>query len=206
MLEIIKTCKTHGALTINDVYIRNTRKGMDCKWCSKECAERRRLANPEKFKEHGRKYRHIEVPEDTIERRCSGCKKIVHKDLFTLHAWKRRHPRCKPCTSISAYKSKIKNQDTYKAYRERASAISRKSYLRRTWNISIEQFNALRDLQEGKCAICKIESKVMHIDHNHATGKIRALLCNNCNRGIGHLKESSSIMLAAIEYLKLHDG
>jgi hypothetical protein len=60
--------------------------------------------------------------------------------------------------------------------------------------------------QRGVCAICKTEdpgprSNHFHIDHDHATGKVRGLLCNNCNRGIGLLKDSPSVLLQAHLYL-----
>jgi hypothetical protein len=60
------------------------------------------------------------------------------------------------------------------------------------------------ELQGGTCAICKKppkSGKRFDIDHEHTTLKFRGLLCNNCNRGIGHLKESISNLQAAINYL-----
>lgn len=204
MFDIIKSCSKHGALTINDVYIRNMRKGTDCKFCDKEYKLKQRLANPETFKEHGRKYRHIEVPPDVHSRICSGCKKELNQEDFSAYAWNHRHPYCKACRSIANYKSKVRNKDTYEQYRIKAAESSRRSYLKKTWGMSLEEFNELRDSQHGLCAICKINADILHIDHNHKTGKIRSLLCNNCNRGIGHLKESPAILNAAIEYLIQH--
>jgi hypothetical protein len=206
MFDIIKSCKTHGALTIQDVYIRNTRKGMDCKWCSKESAIRRREENPDKFKEHGRKYRHIDVPLKVTIRKCSGCQKELSKELFANYAWNLRHPYCKNCMSIANYKSKIKNKDTYQQYKIKSAESSRRSYLRRQWGLTLEDFNELKISQNGLCAICKINSDILHIDHNHETGKIRALLCNQCNRGIGYLKESPEILNSAIQYLAYHSN
>ena len=61
------------------------------------------------------------------------------------------------------------------------------------------------DKQDGCCAICgepEPPYERLHIDHDHRTGVIRGLLCNNCNRGIGHLKESIPSLRAAIRYLK----
>lgn len=46
----------------------------------------------------------------------------------------------------------------------------------------------------------------MHIDHCHATGKIRGVLCSNCNMSIGGFKESISSLEKAIKYLKTHGG
>ena len=199
-------CNNHGALTINDVYIRNSSNRRQCKFCSKESAIKRRLANPDKFKEHGKKYRNIIVPSDALSRICSKCKKDVNKEYFSNCAWKLRHPYCKSCMSIANYKSKIRNKNKSEEHKLKAAEVSRRSYLKKTWGMSLEQFNELNISQNGLCAICKINADILHIDHNHSTGKIRALLCNNCNRGIGHLKESTEILNAAIDYIRDHSN
>lgn len=56
------------------------------------------------------------------------------------------------------------------------------------------------------CGICgATESsggkKQLHVDHDHTTGKIRGLLCNHCNLGIGHFKDDTELLQAAIKYL-----
>ena len=61
----------------------------------------------------------------------------------------------------------------------------------------------------GKCGICgATESsggkKELHIDHCHESGKIRGLLCNHCNLGIGHFRDQPELLMAAIAYLKQH--
>jgi len=76
---------------------------------------------------------------------------------------------------------------------------------------STEQFRTLLESQEGKCAICgAIEGhrsrygKVCRfaVDHDHQTGQVRGLLCNNCNRGLGRFKDSIENLEAAVRYLK----
>lgn len=66
--------------------------------------------------------------------------------------------------------------------------------------------------QNRLCAICGnpetriIRGKsILSVDHNHKTGKVRALLCNNCNQGIGKLKDNIDILKLAIEYLEKHN-
>jgi len=54
--------------------------------------------------------------------------------------------------------------------------------------------------QKGLCAICKTSTKLV-IDHDHKTGKIRGLLCHNCNIGLGNMKDSPDILRAASLYL-----
>ncbi len=70
--------------------------------------------------------------------------------------------------------------------------------------------------QENKCAICKLEETRktrdgvsitrLCIDHNHETGKIRSLLCHDCNTGLGKFKDSPELLAAAIDYLIAHEG
>lgn len=58
----------------------------------------------------------------------------------------------------------------------------------------------------NKCGICGAtessgRKKELHVDHDHATGEIRGLLCNHCNMGIGHFKDDVSLLREAIRYL-----
>ena len=64
------------------------------------------------------------------------------------------------------------------------------------------------DEQGGKCAIClrPQEGKPLSIDHNHASGQVRALLCSNCNSAIGRFGESTEILERAAQYLERVDG
>jgi hypothetical protein len=61
-------------------------------------------------------------------------------------------------------------------------------------------YDALLVAQGGCCAICR-ERQAFVVDHDHATGAVRGLLCNRCNTGLGHLGDSPILLLRAIEYL-----
>lgn len=72
-------------------------------------------------------------------------------------------------------------------------------------------FEILMKKQNGKCAICgarqghrSCRGKVcrLAVDHDHQTGKVRGLLCNNCNRGLGRFHDSAEIVESALRYLK----
>ena len=71
-------------------------------------------------------------------------------------------------------------------------------YLKRFYNISLEEYIDMYIKQKGVCKICKTEgfrldpnSKIkLVVDHCHNTGKVRGLLCHNCNRGLGLFKDS----------------
>jgi hypothetical protein len=76
---------------------------------------------------------------------------------------------------------------------------------------STPEYRALLDRQNGQCAICGVREGHrscrgrecrLAIDHDHRTGAIRGLLCNNCNRGLGRFKDSVALLEAAVRYLK----
>ena len=55
--------------------------------------------------------------------------------------------------------------------------------------------------QDGKCLICGNRQKKLHIDHDHQSGYVRGLLCQNCNVGIGNLKDDPVILRRAALYI-----
>lgn len=94
---------------------------------------------------------------------------------------------------------KMRSQE--KAYREKnADQLRVKKRLGR-YGLNPESFKELFESQGGLCALCRVR-EVQHIDHCHKTGKVRGLLCHNCNVGLGHFQDSEELLLAAIEYLK----
>lgn len=82
----------------------------------------------------------------------------------------------------------------------------RRWHLRVTFGISIEEYDAILASQGGVCAIClqppdrgRIRA---HVDHDHATNRVRGILCGPCNQAIGLLKESVESIQRAADYLK----
>ena len=77
--------------------------------------------------------------------------------------------------------------------------------LKRNYGITLEDYDRMLEEQEGKCKICGTTEPNgkgrFHVDHNHDTQEVRGLLCHNCNRGIGYLRDDVSIILKALEYL-----
>lgn len=59
--------------------------------------------------------------------------------------------------------------------------------------------------QNNVCAICKTAGwtrKGPQVDHDHETGRVRGILCSNCNQGLGRFKDDPSLLLSAVEYLR----
>ena len=81
--------------------------------------------------------------------------------------------------------------------------------MKKTLGIGKDEYCQLLEEQGYKCAICghpHIEEKGsrLHVDHNHATGKIRGLLCKHCNLGLGHFKDNRFLLNLAYTYLEKH--
>lgn len=64
-----------------------------------------------------------------------------------------------------------------------------------------EQYDAMLSEQAGRCAICQDRPPRLYIDHDHATGEVRGLLCNRCNVALGFLRDSPEAAIAAAMYL-----
>ncbi|MCD0450102.1 endonuclease VII domain-containing protein [Actinocorallia sp. API 0066] len=72
--------------------------------------------------------------------------------------------------------------------------------LRRRFRVSEPYVDALAKLQKGLCAIC-CDEKIEAVDHDHATGEFRGLLCLGCNTGMGQLGDDPAVLRAAADYL-----
>ena len=122
---------------------------------------------------------------------------------------------------------RLRSKEWYSNNRERALEIKRNSlskkikedpdYVRRTnlkndFGITLEQYNEMLEIQNGVCALCGLEEtskqrgKIVNlsVDHCHTSGKIRALLCRNCNTGLGNFNDDISKLEKAIKYLEEH--
>jgi len=82
-------------------------------------------------------------------------------------------------------------------------AIEKSNKLEKNYNgLDLLGYKKLCDEQELKCAICLCISDKLVVDHHHVTLKVRALLCQQCNKGIGLFREKVEVLNEAIEYLK----
>lgn len=83
----------------------------------------------------------------------------------------------------------------------------RNEQLKHLYGITLEDFNRMEDEQMGLCKICAAPGSsnrngVLFVDHCHTTGKVRGLLCKDCNTALGLLRDCPARMTAAINYLK----
>lgn len=103
------------------------------------------------------------------------------------------------------------NPDKVKAYNrksgrsENATRYRRDFHLRKNYGITLNEYNAMLEIQNHMCAVCKHPQTSkgcrLSVDHCHRTGKVRGLLCVSCNAALGLVKESTDTLIAAVEYL-----
>lgn len=145
----------------------------------------------------------------SIEFDSSGLKKCVHckdpktkEDFYPSISYKSGYRL--ECIECAKKKSK-----KYPKSSEQIKA----GHLRCDYGITPEIYKRMLIEQNNVCAICGKEETVKNykdkvsslaVDHDHKTGKIRGLLCQKCNSGLGKFEDNEDNMLKAVEYLRKH--
>jgi hypothetical protein len=118
--------------------------------------------------------------------------------------------RCRICRNE---KARLYLREYTRLNPEKMRQIHRDSQLKRKYGMTWEQKQEMLHLQNYKCAnVGCLSSNAggrdneWHIDHNHTTGKVRALLCNNCNTALGFAKEDINRLQGLIKYLEKHNA
>lgn len=139
------------------------------------------------------------MPKSKVrERTCQWCLK-----QYTLGQESSQHRYCSLKCRQQWHYNRWKYNGTKRCKKE-----VRNGWLKRTYGITLEEFNQMWADQEYKCKICGIENntdKNFHVDHCHKTGKVRGILCQFCNQAIGLIKENIQALENIIQYLKDND-
>ena len=133
---------------------------------------------------------------------CVPCRRIAQKE------WLEADPERKKKAVQRAKKWSINNPEKRKEHRKKyiekyPERISKQRLEQRlkVYGLTIQQYQSMLHNQNNCCAICKKEKKLW-IDHNHSTGKVRALLCPSCNSIVGYLETYKEIICVAERYIK----
>ena len=93
----------------------------------------------------------------------------------------------------------------YQRNKKKVAAIRRKHKIEIKYGITLEEYDRMYNQQDGKCAICHTHQKKLirrlSVDHNHLDNKIRGLLCDKCNVGIGFFDDNTKLLQKAINYI-----
>ena len=170
---------------------------------SSRCIPCAQKANAESIEKHGRAPRkdRSKFPVVDGEKQCAACLAWYPVDDFEY----RKHwgflDRCKACREIA-------NDEYIGKQRKSVDPVkSREYHLRSKYNLTPSDFDEMMVEQDGKCAICRcdaVDSKngILHVDHDHKTGEVRGLLCNDCNITLGKFQDDVERFKSAIKYLE----
>lgn len=136
-------------------------------------------------------------PATEAPRPCRTCGVTKPADEFHRHQAGRR-VHCKEC---------MRAQDRARYRNTNGKDRVFDQSLRRLYGITLEQYNVMAAEQQHLCGLCREPAgtaRRMHVDHDHETGQIRALLCHHCNLLLGNAKDSVVRLRQAITYLERH--
>lgn len=104
--------------------------------------------------------------------------------------------------TLHKYNNSIKGKATQLRYRrtKKGKALSRRAKLKHYYNLTLSEYNTMFKKQKGQCAVCGRHqmslNRRLDIDHDHATGKVRGLLCSVCNRHLGRVEHGCNYIAA----------
>lgn len=145
-----------------------------CKRCHIKASVARQRADPEAARERSRRWRERH-PEEANRRPREWAKNNPEKHRAQQAKWRKNNPESLFAKSL------------------------------RKFGLTPDGYRAILKYQEGKCAICRMPEKFksrLAVDHSHETGKIRGLLCRDCNTSLGKLHDSAELLRRAADYLE----
>lgn len=141
------------------------------------------------------------TPEQLAEARREGRRRYIEKNRQKVNATGRRWYRENRQRMIVLARARRREQPG-------PIAASRwKSHLKSRHRMTPADYDDLLRLQDGRCAICEAPEvncgrrRRLYVDHDHATGTVRGLLCQQCNVLLGNAQDSEDRLLAAASYL-----
>ena len=142
---------------------------------------------------------------------CSKCRAQIDVSLFGVRANGYMRAYCKPCEVKS--QNARERTPAGRAYKAAFDKKNRKvkpdryrnSDLKRTYGITLDQWNQMFEDQEKRCAICRSDTpsppRHWETDHNHKTNKVRGVLCGKCNSILGYADDNPAVLINAAMYL-----
>jgi hypothetical protein len=146
--------------------------------------------------------------EQVENKRCYVCNKHKSREEFYKSSKAKDGLRfeCKSCSKEVSIAYAKKN------WQKKIQPKTRGYRLKHRYGISIQEYQSLFGQQAGLCGICKerlIENgngfTGVSVDHSHGTGKVRGLLCGQCNGALGKFRDSTVILQSAIDYLRKYE-
>ena len=111
-------------------------------------------------------------------------------------------------TEAQLIKSRAASARWYQKNKERKKEYQKIYSLENIYGITVEKHQSLLKKQKFKCAVCftpDTKEKRLHTDHSHVTGLVRGLLCGNCNKALGLLLDSPTLIGRLLGYIRTFD-
>ena len=167
------------------------------------------------FRSDHRAYLCRTCKDSPIEKLCSGCHTVYPIEQYGLRNKRGkqvRMSRCRSCEIEYANNYRKNNLEKVRAFKRKYNQENperkKRWHYRSNWvkkGYNADEVEKFISKQEQRCSICGvIPEKRLCLDHCHKTGKIRGLLCENCNRGIGMFQDDVAALKQAIAYLEKH--
>jgi alpha-D-ribose 1-methylphosphonate 5-triphosphate diphosphatase PhnM len=129
--------------------------------------------------------------------RCQGTLRYKARPDLCVMCQRERLNKRQSAKAHKNYQREYQKTEKYRVYKRQKRAADRFA----KYQLTHEQATTMLTEQHGRCAICETTLVKYAIDHDHTTGVVRGLLCNSCNLGIGLLRDNTTILKKAIEYL-----
>ncbi len=232
-LKTCRTCERQLPATTKHFGCERAKWRNQCRDCDREYGRAYNKANREKLAAKNRAYgishrtsisinkkEYAQRNRDSIRAKRKASYYANHQenlDRNKQNYWKHREER--RAYRRAYYES---HREELKAYSRERSKIDREKRLaynkkynktnriRQVYGISPTEYQGMIDGQGGVCALCfkpprgNGPASTLHIDHDHATGKVRGLLCHGCNKGLGHFYDNTAVIERAVAYLAKH--
>jgi len=137
-------------------------------------------------------------------KRCSTCKKLKPPSEFSNNGKGiqrkdgRKRFTCRACNTEAVKRWRKNHPDRY-------ADTQRRQNLRRKFGLTVEEYDVLNRQQRGTCAACGGQMQNgnrLAVDHDHKTGRVRGLLCINCNRALGYVDDNPELLRKLAAYLE----
>ncbi|WP_079052448.1 endonuclease VII domain-containing protein [Streptomyces regalis] len=147
---------------------------------------------------------------DGLQRHCRDCRTNYHSGaqvaVVRLKAdVPEGHKRCRGCGEVKPHSEWHRKRSAADGLASRCkacrAAAAPAQHLRRKYGITETERDEMIASQMGLCAIC-LTAPAVHVDHCHNTGRVRGVLCFNCNSGLGLLRDDPEAMNRAADYLE----
>jgi hypothetical protein len=146
-----------------------------------------------------------------VTKPCSQCGQVKPLSEFSPHKGLKsgKQSACRVCLRVKKKEDYRKHPERYKAnaakHRKENPRKAKDHVLQWLYGITLDQYEEMVRRQGAKCAICNavpLAGVSLHIDHSHRTGRIRGLLCRECNHGLGKFRDRIDLLLRAKRYLE----